>query len=372
MTPTSSAHGTLRLDFVDNDSIVDPTGVALGGTGTGNGNFVGQAYTISRDDYHGPFLFYRESTRYYTTGKPQAQLPIRDDNAIATDKAAYRPGSGPATFTNVSGYSKGINGLMIDIAGSHPSITAADFIFRVGNNNTPSSWATAPAPLSVSVRAGAGVDGSDRVEIIWANSAIAKTWLQVITLANANTGLSQKPGYPAGEADVFFFGNAVGNSGLGDTATNATVNATDEIGVRNNAANLAANIPITNIYDYDRNGQVNAADQIASRNNATNPTTVLKYLNIGSPPLAPHDDESSGDADSPVAAFALTMADEDASPLNAIGSGNGASLSANSPTGERSIAASVEFLSHWLTFVDEQLLELLATGQSLSSARRRR
>ena len=104
---------------------------------------------------------------------------------------------------------------MIDIAGSHPSITAADFVFLVGNNNTPSTWATAAAPLSVSVRAGAGVSGSDRVEIIWANQAIMNTWLEVITLANGNTGLSEKPGYPAGQADVFFFGNAVGNTGAG-------------------------------------------------------------------------------------------------------------------------------------------------------------
>jgi hypothetical protein len=92
------------------------------------------------------------------------------------------------------------------------------FHFRVGNNNTPSSWSTAPRRFSSGRRRSGG---SDRVSIIWANSAIANTWLQVITLANANTGLSQKPDYPAGEADVFFFGNDVGNSGLGDTAINA-------------------------------------------------------------------------------------------------------------------------------------------------------
>ena len=78
-----------------------------------------------------------------------------DDNAIATDKVAYLPGAGPATFANVSSYSKGINGIMVDIAGSHPSITAADFIFQVGNNNAPSTWAMADAPIAVSVRAGA-------------------------------------------------------------------------------------------------------------------------------------------------------------------------------------------------------------------------
>ena len=169
---SNAAHGTLGLNLVDNDSIIDKAANPLGGAGVGNGNSTGQAYTISRDTYNGPFLFYRESLRYDTTGNPQAQLPFSDDNAIATDKVAYLPGSGTANFANVSSYSMGINGIMVDIAGSHPSITAADFVFRVGNNNTPSSWATAPAPVSVSVRAGAGISGSDRVEIIWANQAI--------------------------------------------------------------------------------------------------------------------------------------------------------------------------------------------------------
>ncbi|MDQ4123030.1 MAG: FG-GAP-like repeat-containing protein, partial [Acidobacteriota bacterium] len=45
---TGSGGGTLRLDVVDNDSIVDGAGNPLGGTGAGNGNFTtGQVYTIS-------------------------------------------------------------------------------------------------------------------------------------------------------------------------------------------------------------------------------------------------------------------------------------------------------------------------------------
>ena len=370
MAPTSSAHGTLGLNLVDNDSIVDQSGIPLGAAGAGNGDFTGQTYTISRDDYNGPFLFYRESLRYDTTGNPQAQLPFSDDNAIATDKTAYRPGSGAATFANVSSYTKGINGLMIDFAGSHPSITAADFIFRVGNNNTPSGWATAPTPLSVSVRAGAGVDGSDRVEITWANSVIANTWLEVITLANANTGLIQKPGYPAGEADVFFFGNAVGNSGLGDSAVNALVNSLDENGVRSNNQILSSNIPITNVFDFNRNGSVNSIDESIARLNGTNPTTALKYINLGSPPLAPQGDDSSGGDASLGIASPLTTTDQDARRLSATGRSNTANLTDSAPTNGRSITSHVDLSGHWLTFLDEQLLELLANGRSPSRRRR--
>jgi hypothetical protein len=269
---------------------------------TATGTIVANATLPEPSTIAGRHLFYNQSgtsTRY--DGNNLA-INASDDNAIATDKTAYLwEDAGAATFANVSSYTKGINGIMVDISGSHPNITADDFIFRVGNNNSPGTWTTANAPTSISVRAGAGVGGSDRVTIIWDSGAPFKEWLNVIVLANADTGLAQAVGYPVGHGDQFFFGNAVGNSGLGDTAINATVNATDEIGARNNPANLAANIPITNIYDYDRNAQVNAADQIASRNNATNPTTVLKYLNLTTAPAAPEADVGSVSGDEAVA-----------------------------------------------------------------------
>lgn len=220
-----------------------------------------------------------------------------DDGAIATNKAALLPGVGMATFANVSSYSRGINGIMLDFANAG-AITASDFIFKVGNNNTPSSWADAPAPLSVSVRAGAGSSGSDRVEIVWADNAIQRQWLEVIVLANANTGLSQKPGYPAGQAEVFFWGHALADSGLGDTATQANVNSTDETGARNNPQSVFNNIPVTNAFDYNRDGAVNTSDQLLARNNSTSIGNVARFLSIANPPAAP---EASPAVDSAVA-----------------------------------------------------------------------
>ncbi len=43
---TGTGPGTLGLNLVDNDSIKNAAGIKLGGTGTGNGNFSGQVYTI--------------------------------------------------------------------------------------------------------------------------------------------------------------------------------------------------------------------------------------------------------------------------------------------------------------------------------------
>ena len=46
---TGTGTGTLRLDLIDNDSILDLAGVRLGGTGAGNGNFLtGDKYTLDR------------------------------------------------------------------------------------------------------------------------------------------------------------------------------------------------------------------------------------------------------------------------------------------------------------------------------------
>src|SRR5947199_10818451 len=41
-----SGNGTLGLNLVDDDSIMNSTSVPLGGAGLGNGNFTGQVFTV--------------------------------------------------------------------------------------------------------------------------------------------------------------------------------------------------------------------------------------------------------------------------------------------------------------------------------------
>ena len=54
---TGSGAGTIRLDVVDNDSIVDATSHLLGGLGAGNGAFTsGEAYTIPLHHIYLPFV----------------------------------------------------------------------------------------------------------------------------------------------------------------------------------------------------------------------------------------------------------------------------------------------------------------------------
>jgi hypothetical protein len=211
----------------------------------------------------GRHVFYNRSTWDGNNASANAS----DDAAIATDKVALLPG-GTATFSNYTSYSRGINGVMIDVAGLAGDVTAADFAFKVGNTNTPSSWTAAPAPQSITIREGAGVNGSDRVTIIWADNVIQKKWLQVTMLANATTGLSSD--------DVFYFGNAIGE--CGNSAADAQVNANDVGGARDNPHSLLNKAAVDDVYDYNRDRLVNAADVGTARDNPTTLFTAVKLI----------------------------------------------------------------------------------------------
>ena len=174
-----------------------------------------------------------------------------DDAAVATDKAALLPGAA-ATFANYTSYSRGINGVMVDVSGLLADLTAADFALHVGNDADPGSWTNAPAPLSVTRRNGAGINGSDRITLTWADGAIKNTWLRVTVLANGRTGLPS--------ADVFYFGNLVGETG--DSTTSAIVTAADVLAVRSAAR---ATAPLTHVADFNRDGRINVTDQAIAR-----------------------------------------------------------------------------------------------------------
>ena len=236
-----------------------------------HGAYSDQSFTVTVDPgaaatVVGRHIFYNQS--YFDGNGPAANAA--DDNAIAMDKQAPLPGA-TATFANYTSYSRGINGIMVDIDGlSDPvGLTAASFELRVGNTDDPSGWAAGPAPASVTVREGAGVNGSDRVTLIWENGAIQRQWLQVTVAADAATGLSN--------ADVFYFGNAVGESG--NSGTNTFVDGTDFAGARDNFRNFLNRAPVDFAYDYNRDSFVDGSDMAVARDNNTNFLTALRLLN---------------------------------------------------------------------------------------------
>ena len=208
-------------------------------------------------------LFYNNSS--YDGNDPAANAA--DAAAIATDKTALLP-TETASFANYSSYSRGINGVIIDIAGL-PSYTlsADDFEFRVGNTNDPSSWTDAPIP-QIFVQAGAGAGGSVRVKLIWNDGAIVGQWLQVTVKATPATGLETP--------DVFYFGNAVGETG--NSAADAIVDATDVQGAANNPRGVGNPAPIDFAYDFNRDTLVDATDEQIATDNATTGPTALQLI----------------------------------------------------------------------------------------------
>ena len=234
----------------------------VGGTATTNATFVGSS------------LFYNDSA--YDGN--DAAADAADDAAIATDKSPLLPGN-TATFANYGSYDKGINGVMIDVADLPATavLSGADFDFLVGNGTSTAGFTAAPAPASVAVRRGAGANGSDRVEVTWADGSVVGKWLQITVHADANTGLL----YPA----TFAYGNAPGETG--DTAANAIVNATDAVGANNNPASPFNPAAVTNVYDFNRDRLVNATDAVLASNDSTSPFTALSLLPLSSDASTP-------------------------------------------------------------------------------------
>jgi hypothetical protein len=188
-----------------------------------------------------------------------------DDAAVAPDKRALLPG-GRGSAANVTNYTKGLNGVMVDVQGlpADADISRADFAFRAwrGASDTEVEEVYNITPYPVTLRRGAGEGGSDRITLYFPDYPTLPTfspapvnlWLQVTIKANPDTGLPSP--------DVFAFGNLVAETG--DAATPLRVGALDLAGTR---ANLTPRAGVDNRYDHNRDGRVNALDLAAVRAN---------------------------------------------------------------------------------------------------------
>ena len=261
LAPLTAAPGTYTLTLVAAGSgIVDAAGNALAADAS-------DTWTVSPAPSRvvGRHVFYNASG--FDGG--DAAAGAADDGAIATDKAALLPGQA-ATFANYTSFSRGINGVMVDVAGAATAPwSAADFAWRVGTTPGTSAgagagvWADGPAPLSVHVRPGAGVDGSDRITILWADGTIVRRWLEVTVLATAVTRLAAP--------DVFYFGSAPGDTG--DRPGSAAVDGADVLLTR--AAMRDPTPTVTSRFDHDRNGRMDARDLAIVRAAAAQPALRL-------------------------------------------------------------------------------------------------
>jgi len=194
----------------------------------------------------GRHVFYNQSAFDGQNPLPSAD----DDNAIATDKQALLPGQA-ASPANVTSFARGINGLMIDVTAGLPLTALAGLTGNVrlqtSSSGNPGTWADAPRPTQIAIRAGAGAGESDRLTLLWTDGAIRNTWLKVTVPVLPPVGLTRP--------DEFIFGNLVGETG--DALTPLRVSASDLAGAKR-ALNSTA--PVTSPYDVNRDGKINALD----------------------------------------------------------------------------------------------------------------
>jgi hypothetical protein len=177
--------------------------------------------------------------------------------SLATDKTALLPGQ-TSTFANYTNYSRGLNGVVVDVAGLPVATTEVEMLaslqFAEWNGIAvggfvPLSSAAIPA---VSILSGSGTGGSTRVRITFPDNTVQNTWLRITVVANANTGLAAN--------DVFYFGNVIGELDFGNTATRLRVNGQDAALILANQSPGANSASVTNKFDLDRNGRVNGQD----------------------------------------------------------------------------------------------------------------
>ncbi len=200
-------------------------------------------------------VFYNQSTSDFFgngTGNPI--------NAIDPTKTALLPGQ-TTTAANYTNYSRGLNGIVIDVASPSnlAGISDASFQFATWSTfpDTTPNFLTINPVVTVSTFAGGGLNGSDRVKLEFTNNEIQNAWLRVTMLADTNTGLASN--------DVFYFGNAR----FDVTPTSpfpsqqVTINAFDVNAIRARQGQSPG--IISNINDVDRNGVVNVFDTNAVR-----------------------------------------------------------------------------------------------------------
>ena len=201
----------------------------------------------------GRYLFYNNS------GFDGYDLAVNDadDAAIDATKQALLTGQ-TATFANYSSYARGLNGIMLDIAGLTNTLTQSDFVFTVGNDQSPASWSPAPTPTAILMRPLPGINHSTRVEITFNDNAIQNQWLRITLKGGqgSNSGLAHN--------DVFYFGNAIGESG--DSPSSARVDVLDALAAR---AAATPNALVSNPCDFNRDGLVNTDDQSVALTHVT-------------------------------------------------------------------------------------------------------
>jgi len=223
------------------EGIFGPPGVDTSFAGIGADITNGVLEVVSSIEAVARHIFYNNSSQ----DGNDAAANAADDGAVDSSKTALLPGQ-IVTPSNYTSYSRGINGVMVDIAGLSEVYdpVAGDFAVRV-SDTASGAWSSGPAP-SVSVRRGDGFGGSARITLVWPDGLIANKWVEITVKSDGSGG-----GLGLASDDLFYFGNSVGdNDGDGSVGDSDLDLFIDQFGL--SGGDLAS--------DFDGDGQVGLRD----------------------------------------------------------------------------------------------------------------
>ncbi|MDZ4849497.1 MAG: YDG domain-containing protein [Pirellulaceae bacterium] len=246
---------------------VNATGLSLSGTDAANYAVNTAAATTANIVLYKASIYYKGSG-FESIGGVEGAL----DNYIGKTLMQSGPSAQLTTLANVSNYSLGINGIVLDIGKVvSGTLAASDFIFRspttvVSDPVNPSAWnAVVPTP-AISVTPGT----SSRIRLDWAIDAIKNTWLQVIVKANAATGLAAPI--------VFYIGHAAGDvNGVVGASTPYRTGTPDLSAVQSGVS--SALVSIEDARDIDKNRRVGTTD-LSYVQARVNSTALLRNITI--------------------------------------------------------------------------------------------
>ena len=255
-----------KRSVVGTDGAINPTNPTGATYNVGDIGSPGRGPVVSNTAY------YKDS--FYTTGGTNIEGGYDPSKLVAKAGAAAQT----LSFANVSNYTRGINGLIVDV----PGLTAAslvagtDVAFRMSPQgafdeaaNPPSSWGAAPNPTAIVVTA-ATASAPARVRFEWADNVIQNRWLEVRVLANAAIGVPAVQEFYLGNLQGEINGALLGGSYF---VQNADLTAALPVG---GAGSPGA---VSSIRDVDKSGFVLNADFTAIRQGIVN-GLVLRNITI--------------------------------------------------------------------------------------------
>ena len=276
---TGSGSGVLRLNLVDDDSIEDAATNKLGGTGAGNGGFIGEAYTIDR---LAPSVTVEQAGGQTD---PTNTQPIHFTAVFTEPVTGFGPGDvtlggsaghGSATVTITplmpNSYDIAVSGLTSDgtLTASIGADSASD---GAGNGNSASTSADNSVTYDTGAPTVTSIDRADANPTSAASVSWTVTFSESVTgvdatdFALANTGLGGSPaitnvtGSGATRTVTASTGSGSGTLGL---------NLVDDDSIEDAASNKLAGGFTGQLYTLDR-----SAPTVSSINRAdANPTSA--------------------------------------------------------------------------------------------------